>query len=130
MQAQSLGDLYEAARAYDATYLAARAQAEAAEYRAAQAEALALPTLSANVKGVATQIELPRRRVQRDNNAFQSGARTAACRCSTGPTRRRSNRPQRSLIGSKAELESAEQDLIMRLAQAYFDVLAAQDTLA
>ena len=30
-QAQSLTELYEAARAYDATYLAARAQAEAAE---------------------------------------------------------------------------------------------------
>ena len=28
------------------------------------------------------------------------------------------------------ELDSAEQDLIVRLAQAYFDVLAAQDTLA
>jgi outer membrane protein len=31
---------------------------------------------------------------------------------------------------AKADLESAEQDLIVRVAQAYFDVLAAQDTLA
>jgi outer membrane protein len=37
---------------------------------------------------------------------------------------------ERSLIASKAELESAEQDLIIRLAQAYFDVLAAKDTVA
>ena len=59
-QAQTLVELYEAARAYDATYLAARAQADAAEYRAAQAKALGLPTLSANVRGVATQIDLPR----------------------------------------------------------------------
>jgi outer membrane protein len=35
VRAQGLTELYEAARAYDATYLAARAQAEAAEYRAA-----------------------------------------------------------------------------------------------
>jgi outer membrane protein len=37
---------------------------------------------------------------------------------------------ERSLEASNAELESAEQDLILRLSQAYFDVLAAQDTLA
>jgi outer membrane protein len=37
---------------------------------------------------------------------------------------------RRSLETSKADLESAEQDLIVRVAQAYFDVLAAQDTLA
>ena len=48
--AQALVELYEAARAYDATYLAARAQADAAEYRAAQADALALPTLAANLR--------------------------------------------------------------------------------
>ena len=42
--AQSLRELYEAARAYDATYLAARAQAQSAEFRAAQAEALARPS--------------------------------------------------------------------------------------
>ena len=58
-RAQGLTELYEAARAYDATYLAARAQADAAEYRAAQAKSLGLPTLTANVRGVASQIDLP-----------------------------------------------------------------------
>ena len=37
-QAQSLVDLFEAARTFDATYLAARALAESAEFRAAQKE--------------------------------------------------------------------------------------------
>ncbi len=36
-RAQSLQELYEAARAYDATYLAARALADSAVYRAVQA---------------------------------------------------------------------------------------------
>jgi outer membrane protein len=70
--AQGLIELYEAARAYDATYLAARAQADAAEYRAAQADALALPFVSANVKGVSAQVDLPRGR-SGDNNALQGG---------------------------------------------------------
>jgi outer membrane protein len=127
-QAQSLTELYEAARAYDATYLAARAQAEAAEYKAAQANALGLPTLSANVKGVATQIDLPGGR-SGDNNALQSGLNGRM------PLFNKANQAtmeqaQRSLIASKAELESAEQDLIIRLTQAYFDVLAAKDTVA
>jgi len=127
-QAQSLTEMYEAARAYDATYLAARAQAEAAEYKAAQANALGLPTLSANVKGVATQIDLPGGR-SGDNNALQSGLNGRM------PLFNKANQAtmeqaQRSLIASKAELESAEQDLIIRLTQAYFDVLAAKDTVA
>jgi outer membrane protein len=36
-QAQSLQELYDAARAYDATYLSARALAESAQYRLAAA---------------------------------------------------------------------------------------------
>ena len=44
--AQSLQEVYEAARAYDAAYLAARAQADSAQYRAAQANALRLPSVS------------------------------------------------------------------------------------
>ncbi|HPO20316.1 MAG TPA: TolC family protein, partial [Rubrivivax sp.] len=126
--AQGLVELYEAARAYDATYLAARAQADAAEYRAAQADALALPTLSANLKGVGTQVDLPGGR-SGDNNALQGGLNGRM------PLFNRANQAtieqaQRALIASKAELESAEQDLIIRLAQAYFDVLSAKDDVA
>ena len=128
VRAQGLTALYEAARAYDATYLAARAQADAAEYRAAQAEALGLPTLSANVKGVATQIDLPGGR-SGDNNAVQTGLNGRM------PLFNKANQAtmeqaQRSLVASKAELESAEQDLIIRVTQAYFDVLAARDDVA
>jgi len=127
-QAQGLTALWEAARAYDATYLAARAQAEAAEYAAAQANALALPSLNANLKGVTAQVDLPRG-ASGDNNALQSGLNGRM------PLFNRANQAtieqaQRSLIGAKAQLESAEQDLIIRLAQAYFDVLSARDNVA
>lgn len=125
-QAQSLIELYDAARGYDATYQAARAQAEAAEYKAAQAEGLALPSLSANARGVAAQIDLPQGR-SGDNNALQTGLNGRL------PLFNRANtatiaQARVALVAAKAELESAEQDLIIRVTQAYFDVLAARDT--
>jgi outer membrane protein len=127
-RAQGLSALYEDARAFDATYLAARAQAESAEYKAAQAESLGLPTLTANVKGVTTQINLPSGRPA-DNNAVQTNLNGRM------PLFNKANQAtmeqaQRSLVAARAELESAEQDLIIRVTQAYFDVLAAKDTVA
>ena len=127
-QAQGLVELYEAARSYDATYLAARAQADAAEYRAAQAKSLGLPSLTANLRGVARQIDLPRTDYN-SNNALQTELNGRY------PLFNRANQAtmeqaERALIASKAELEAAEQDLIIRLTQAYFDVLAAKDTVA
>jgi outer membrane protein len=128
VRAQGLTALYEAARAYDATYLAARAQADAAEYRAAQAKSLGLPTLTGNVRGVLRQIDLPRSDFN-SNNALQTELNGRY------PLFNKANQAsmeqaERTLIASKAELEAAEQDLIIRLTQAYFDVLAARDTVA
>jgi len=115
-RAQSLLEMYEAARGYDATYQAARAQAEG----------LALPSLSANAKGVAAQVDLPKGR-SGDNNALQTGLNGRL------PLFNRANtatiaQARVALVAAKAELESAEQDLIIRVTQAYFDVLAARDT--
>ena len=127
-QAQGLTTLYEAARAYDATYLAARAQADAAEYRAAQAKSLGLPSLTGNVRGVVRQIDLPRSDFN-SNNALQTelNGRYPLFNKANQATMEQA---ERTLIASKAELEAAEQDLIIRLTQAYFDVLAAKDTVA
>ncbi len=128
VRAQGLTTLYEAARAYDATYLAARAQADAAEYRAAQAKSLGLPTLTGNIRGVARQIDLPRTELD-SNNALQTelNGRYPLFNKANQATMEQA---ERTLIASKAELEAAEQDLIIRLTQAYFDVLAAKDTVA
>jgi outer membrane protein len=126
LRAQSLSDVFEMARTYDATYQAARAQAEAAEYNAAQAESLALPSVNANASVLSSQIDLPQGR-SGDNNAIQGRI--------TGryPLFNRANdatiaQARRSLQAAKAALLLSEQDLIIRVTQAYFDVLAAQDT--
>ena len=44
-QAQTLGALYDAAREYDAAFLAARAQADAAQHRVTQSQALRKPSV-------------------------------------------------------------------------------------
>lgn len=126
--AQSLQELYDAARTYDAAYLSARAAAQAAEHRAAQADALLRPsaTLAGNVSmGLA---DAPRVGT-RDNNALGAtlSARYPLINKATAPTIEQS---RRAVQVTQADLEAVEQDLIVRLSQAYFDVLAAQDALA
>ena len=128
VSAQNLLELYNAARAYDATYLAARALAESAEFRAAQAEALNLP--SANVTAGATSevIDVPTIGTG-DSNTVQAAlnARYALFNRANQST---VEQARKSLEVAKADLETVEQDLVVRVAQAYFDVLAAQDTLS
>jgi outer membrane protein len=127
LHAQDLRELYEAARAFDATYLAARAQAQSAEFRAAQADALSKPTAGLSANATTSNID-PANLPGGDANTV-NGALSGRY-----PIFNRSNdatqeQARKSLLVSKAELEAAEQDLIVRLAQAYFDVLAAQDSL-
>ena len=126
-QAQTVGSLYVAARSYDATYLAARALAESAEYKAAQANALRLP--SAALSSAVTRVDS---NVPGGNNTSLDN-QTLTLEGSY-PLYNRSNaatmsQAERALEVAKADLEAAEQDLIVRVAQAYFDVLAATDTL-
>ena len=126
--AQSLQELYDAARGFDATYLAARANAQSAEYRAAQSEALARPTLAATASVNAALSDPPNTSAKTTYTA--SGALNGRY-----PLFNRANgvtiaQARKSLVSAQADLDSAEQDLILRTTQAYFDVLGAQDTLA
>lgn len=128
VHAQSLKELYEAARAYDATYLSARALAQSAQYRAAAAEALARPSAALTAAANAARVD-PQHLPGGESNALNAALNARY------PIINRANdasiaQARRSLGAAQAELELAEQDLIVRIAQAYFDVLAAQDTLS
>jgi len=138
--AQSLRELYDAARAYDATYLAARALADSAQYRAAQADALKRPNVGLSASATRTDVDVPPTVAGPDRTAIPltSGHffnnRVDASVSATQPLYNRSNdaiisQAQRGLEVAQADLETAEQDLIIRVAQAYFDVLAAYDAL-
>ena len=133
-QADTLLDLYHAAQPYDATYLAARAQAEADQYRAEQANALRLPSVGLGLSGTRTRIDPSSTPTNPSGRQLDSTVYNAALR-GQQPLFNRANaatiaQAQRSLEISSANLQLAEQELLVRVSQAYFDVLAAQDTLA
>jgi outer membrane protein len=127
VRAQSLQALYDAARAFDATYLAARALAESAQYKAEQAKALGRPSLS--LGGVASRAETdPPSTSRKNTNTLQAGLSGEQWLFNRANAATMSQ-AEKSLAAAQADLVIAEQDLIVRLAQAYFDVLAAQDAL-
>ena len=130
-RAQSLVELYESARAFDATYQSAKLQYDANLARADQARAGILPT--AGLSAGASRVNI-------ESTAFPAGGSTSfntqnATLNASQPLYRPGNWANyeqgfRQVDLARAQLEAASQDLIVRTSQAYFDVLAAQDTLA
>jgi outer membrane protein len=127
--AQSLPDLYQLARGHDAVFQAARAQYEATVYRADQALAGLLPQ-------VGLQGSLGRSAFESDNPVTDRNFGTRGATLSASqPLYRPANlttweQSRRQIDLARAQLDAAGQDLIVRVSQAYFDVLASQDTLA
>jgi len=127
-QAQSLVELYQSAQAFDATYQSARLQYDANLARAEQAKAGILPTAGLAAGVSRTGFENTNPVIDRSYNS-QNATLSAS-----QPLYRPANwasyaQGLKQVDLAKAQLEAAEQDLIVRTAQAYFDVLAAQDTL-
>ncbi len=128
-QAQSLLALVEQARGYDAAWQSAKAQMDAAASRAEQARAGLLPSagLSAGVSTARTEVSRPEINLTTPNRNVTLSA--------SQPLYRPANRigyaqGQRGIDVAQAQLDAATQDLLVRVSQGYFDVLAAQDTLA
>ena len=127
-QAQSLVDLYEAARGFDATYLSARSQFDASQAKAAQARAGLLP--QAGLAAAANWARRDNSGPTPDGSSNNQNVALSASQPLYRPINKLNNdQAQLSIDIAKAQLETAEQDLIVRTTQAYFDVLAAEDTL-
>jgi outer membrane protein len=127
-RAQNLLDLYESARAYDATWQSAKAQYDANLFRAEQAKAAVLP--SANLGAGVTRSNFENTVPVTDRSFTTQSATVSASQ----PLYRPANfatyeQGKRQVELAQAQLTTASQDLIIRVSQAYFDVLAAQDTL-
>jgi outer membrane protein len=131
VRAEGLLQLYQAARAYDATWQSAKAQYDATIAHADQAKAGLLPQIgaTAGVNRNKFTLDRPAPPTERMFDVV-SGAISA-----TQPLYRPANlatyrQGQRQEEIAGAQLTQATQDLMIRVSQAYFDVLAAQDTLA
>jgi outer membrane protein len=133
-QAQSLVDLYNLAKGYDASYQSAKSQYEANLAKADQGKAQLLPQVAMTGGATRSQLEShssPLVNAYTQDRAFttQTGGVNM-----TQPLYRPGNlatyrQSQKGLDLAQAALSQAEQDLIVRVSQAYFDVLASQDSL-
>lgn len=126
-QAENLSDTYRAARAYDAQYAAARAAYEAGQEATAQARAGLLPNVAASgyIRRNDVDTNLG------DSEFTSDGVGVSAAQ----PLWRRQNQvayqqAKQQVKIAELQLAIAEQDLILRVAQAYFAVLESQDNLA
>jgi outer membrane protein len=132
--AQDLFQVYREAQSYDAVYAAARHSVEAGRERRPQGLALLLPTLNLSGQATRTRTEIDSRNPALSPSFTrypESGSYTLTF---TQPLFRYQNWIQYEQSGhqvrqAEAIFGQAYQDLIVRVAQAYFDVLAAQDTL-
>jgi outer membrane protein len=133
--AQNLTQVYQDARGYDAQYAGAREALNAGLERLPQARALLLPSLNLTANATRARTES-----DSDNPAIQPSFERdidsqGYALTFIQPIYRRQNwlqYDQAELLARQAELQFglAGQDLILRAAQAYFDELAARDTLA
>jgi len=129
--AQNLVDMFQAAREYDATFQSARSQFEATRYKAEQARALVLPTVGLNAAATQTNQEITSPAAAAKNFSYGSQSVTLSA---SQPLYRPANwagyeQGKKQLDLAQAQLIQAEQDLIVRVSAAYFDVLAAKDNL-
>ena len=137
-QAQSLTEVVQAARTVDATYLGARSSADAAHYRYEQARSVHLPTAGLQVQAGRSDATAPT--VGGDGTGaavIEQTQKTTSLGASVSAQQNLFNRANDLTIDqaqknediAQAQLAQADQDLIVRVAQAYFNVLAAADAL-
>ena len=129
--ATDMAQLYQAALNHDAQYSAARAVAEAGREKLPQALAGLLPSLSAGANSAwndsKTRVQISPEFQQRYNsNGYQLSL--------TQPLFRWQNfvqygQGQWQVIAAEANFAEASQDLILRVAEAYFNVLYAAENL-
>ena len=133
--AQSLLEVYRDARTYDAQYASARYALQAGLEKLPQGRALILPTLNLTANTLGSNFDANSHNAAVIPSFRRDFTQTGMTLTFTQPV----YRPQYWLQYEQGELQvrqaeavfgQAGQDLILRVAQAYFDVLAAQDTLA
>jgi outer membrane protein len=133
-QAADLLSVYRDAAGYDATFAAAKASLDAGREKLPQGRSGLLPTLGVSASTTWNDIESTTRSnpPQTHSTNYNSHGWTANL---TQPLFRWQNwasykQGELAVVQAEAQFAAAKQDLILRVSQAYFDVLLAQETLA
>ena len=129
-----LVEIYRLAQAADASYAAARASWSAGQEKLPQGLSGLLPSASVSASTQSNDRET-RTRVPGSSPIDSSFNSNTASVSVTQPLYRPQNmaayqQAKAQVVQSDAVFAQATQDLILRVAQAYFDVLLAQDTIA
>ena len=133
-QAQSLVEMYDAARGYDAGFISAKAQFEANLARANQSLGGILPNIAVSVSQIKTDyqrqvkgLDLVRQPVtELETKTTAATLVQPIYRPAAWAAYRQGGR---LLQQAAAQYEAAEHDLLIRVSQAYFDVLTSEDNL-
>ena len=130
-QAADLLQVYQQALANDAQYASARAALTAGQEKAPQGRAGVLPTVTLSGGYNRSGLDSTQSGITA-NTEFSGNSYTLAL---SQPLFRWANwelyqQGKLQVAASEAQFAQAQQDLIVRVSQAYFDVLAAQDVLA
>ncbi len=132
-QAQSLVEMYEAARGYDAGFISAKAQFEANLAKANQTLGGILPNIALAASATRTKFEFRPDTSPTPATSKLYGTGVAAVTLSQPVYRPSAWAAYRQgghlLEQAAAQFEAAEQDLLVRVSQAYFDVLTSEDNL-
>ncbi len=125
--AANLMDVYREAQQQDAAYASARAAFEAGQEKGPQGLALLLPSINLSANTTHNDVDSPSSNRQYNSNGYNLSL--------TQPIYRKQNFAQyeqskSQVVQAEALFAVARQDLITRVAQAYFDVLLAQDNVA
>ncbi len=129
-QAQSLIELYQSARSFDASYQSSKSQYDATLAKADQAKSAILP-----VANLALGVSRSNQDITPDVGSNRSYGTETATLSASQPLYRPANWASyqqgiKQVDLAQSQMISADQDLIIRVGQGYFDVLAAQDNLA
>ncbi|MBU0688976.1 MAG: TolC family outer membrane protein [Gammaproteobacteria bacterium] len=124
--AADLIDIYRAAQTQDAVFAAARAAQQAGQEKLSQGRALLMPSVNLNANTAYNDVNAPY-----GANKYNSHGYGVTV---TQPLFREQNwamynQSELQVAISEAQFKAAQQDVILRSAQAYFDVLIAQDTV-
>lgn len=123
--AADLMQVYQQAIANDAVIASARASLAAGEERVVQGRAGLLPT--ANLSASRSRTELQQQNRDYDSKGYTLSLSQPLFRLANWETYQQGKLQTEVSI---AQFGQAQQDLILRVAQAYFDVLVAEDTLS
>ena len=128
-QAQSLVALYESARAFDASYQSVKSLFDATLAKSEQARAGLLHTIGVSANASLSTIDNTLARSKQGFYDTQSATLSANKPLYRPANQITFNQSRRQIEVVEQQLLAAEQDLIVKVSTAYFDVLASQDSL-